>query len=278
MDGEKVFEGVPDTTYIPLVARIYVSKRFPEYFCDKQALALEAHIPGGAIAANSGEYECMASVARSHVIDEMVRAFISRNPKGNVVFLGGGLETTWCRVGNDTAHCYQVDLPDIVAIRRRVLSQAANEELVEGDMFAMGWAWHVDASLPTLLVVSGVWQYFHEDRILQMIADLKAAFPLGELVFDATDTKGLEFTNRYVEKTGNEAARMYFGLDDPRDFAARAGIGLLEVSGFYDDARKLGWRLGLRTRVFMYFADKWGRAKVVHARLDGQTCDFLFTK
>ena len=134
-------------------------------------------------------------------------------------------------------------------------------------MFAMEWAGQIDASLPTLLVVSGVWQYFHEDKILAMIADLKQAFPQGELVFDATDTEGLKFTNKYVEKTGNTDARMYFGLDDPQGFADRAGCELLSVDGFYADALKLGRRLSLRTRIFMYFADKWGRVKVVRLRL-----------
>ncbi len=268
MPQERTLAGVPDTTYIPLVARIYVSKRFPDYFRDEQALALESQIPGEAIQANSGEYECMASVARSHVIDGKVSAFLAQHPTGNVAFLGGGLETTWGRVGVPTARCYQVDLPEVVEVRRRAIGQAANEELIAGDMFAMQWASRMDASLPTLLVVSGVWQYFHEEEILAMIADLKRAFPQGELVFDATDTEGLKFTNKYVEKTGNTDAMMYFGLDDPQDFAERAGTDLLSVDGFYADALKLGRRLSLRTRVFMYFADKWGRVKVVHMLLN----------
>ncbi|MFC2469734.1 MAG: class I SAM-dependent methyltransferase, partial [Negativicutes bacterium] len=33
-------KGVADTLFIPLTARIYVSKRFPEYFYDKAALSL----------------------------------------------------------------------------------------------------------------------------------------------------------------------------------------------------------------------------------------------
>ena len=268
MPQERTLAGVPDTTYIPLVARIYVSKRFPDYFRDEQALALESQIPGEAIQANSGEYECIASVARSHVIDGKVSAFLAQHPTGNVAFLGGGLETTWGRVGVPTARCYQVDLPEVVEVRRRAIGQAANEELIAGDMFAMQWASRMDASLPTLLVVSGVWQYFHEEEILAMIADLKRAFPQGELVFDATDTEGLKFTNKYVEKTGNTDAMMYFGLDDPQDFAERAGTDLLSVDGFYADALKLGRRLSLRTRVFMYFADKWGRVKVVHMLLN----------
>ena len=48
---------------------------------------------------------------------------------------------------------------------------------------------------------------------------------------------------------------------------SRAGCELLERSGFYDDARKLGRRLVLGTRIFMYFSDKWGRTLVVRMRL-----------
>ena len=130
MAQERTLAGVPDTTYIPLVARIYVSKRFPDYFRDEQALALESQIPGEAIQANSGEYECMASVARSHVIDGKVSTFLAQHPSGNVVFLGGGLETTWGRVGAPTAHCYQVDLPEVVEVRRRALDLVHQDDLV----------------------------------------------------------------------------------------------------------------------------------------------------
>ena len=42
--SDKTFEGVADTLYIPLAARVYVSKRFPEYFFDPKSLELEAAI------------------------------------------------------------------------------------------------------------------------------------------------------------------------------------------------------------------------------------------
>ena len=34
------YKGVADTLYIPLTARVYVSKRYPEYFYDEKALEL----------------------------------------------------------------------------------------------------------------------------------------------------------------------------------------------------------------------------------------------
>lgn len=55
-----VFEGVADTLYIPLAARIYVSKRFPEYFCDSKSLELEGAIPGDSIQKGSNEHSMIA--------------------------------------------------------------------------------------------------------------------------------------------------------------------------------------------------------------------------
>ena len=49
------------------------------------------------------------------------------------------------------------------------------------------------------------------------------AFAGAELVFDATNTMGLEFANKYVRKTGNTSALMYCAIDDPSAFA-RGGL------------------------------------------------------
>ena len=74
---DRTFEGVADTLYIPLAARVYVSKRFPEYFFDPKSLELEAAIPGESIQAGSNEYTMIALAARYHNLDQMVRAHIA---------------------------------------------------------------------------------------------------------------------------------------------------------------------------------------------------------
>ena len=76
--------------------------------------------------------------------------------------------------------------------------------------------------MPTLIIVSGVFQYFHNADVLGFIASAKEAFADAELIFDATNTKGLEYVNKYVKKTGNESALMYCAIDDPALFAREA--------------------------------------------------------
>ena len=116
---KKLFQGVPATLYIPLAARIYVSRHFPEYFYDEKALSLEKYIPGETIQKHSSEYDYMASAAREHVLDGKVRYFLSKNQKANIVFLGAGLETAYFRLGNHQANFYEVDLPEVIEVRRK---------------------------------------------------------------------------------------------------------------------------------------------------------------
>ena len=267
---DKTFEGVADTLYIPLAARVYVSKRFPEYFYDPKSLELEAAIPGDSIQRGSNEYTMIASAARYHNLDQMVRAYVDAHPSCNVVNVGCGLETMYWRVGPGApdARFYEMDLPEVIETRRRILGASERDELVAGDAFDLAWADGVDASLPTLIIVSGVFQYYHNADVLGFIADAKRAFADAELVFDATNTKGLEYVNRYVRKTGNASALMHCAIDDPAAFAREAGCELIEVRPFYTDARRiLKGKVGIYAKVAMAITDRTGRAFLLHMKL-----------
>ena len=267
---DKAFEGVADTLYIPLTARVYVSKRFSEYFHDPKSLELEAAIPGDSIQRGSNEYTMIASVARYHNLDEMARAYVTGHPICNIVNVGCGLETMFWRVGPDVpgAHFYEMDLPDVIETRRRILGESERETLISGDAFDLSWADGIDTAIPTLIIVSGVFQYFHNEDVLGFIADAKKAFADAELIFDATNTKGLDYVNKYVKKTGNSSALMYCAIDDPAAFAREAGCELIEVRSFYTVARRmLKGRANLYSRIAMAVSDRTGRAFILHMKL-----------
>ncbi|MBR4203284.1 MAG: hypothetical protein IKQ93_06900, partial [Candidatus Methanomethylophilaceae archaeon] len=81
-------------------------------------------------------------------------------------------------------------------------------------------------------------------------------------------TRIYEQTNRYVRKTGNKSAAMYFGVDDAKDFADKSGTELLECIPFFTDARKKLWRkTHLITRISMAWADRFGMVKILRLKL-----------
>lgn len=263
------FEGVADTLFIPLTARIFVSRRFPNYFYDEKALELESALPDNSIEKKSSEYSMVASAARYYNLDEMAKRYIAAHPVCNIVNLGCGLETAYFRLKNQTAMFYEMDQPEVIEARRTVLGEHENEKLIAGDLFDLKWAEEIeDVTLPTLLIVSGVFQYFHEEEVLSFIKKARAVFRGAELIFDATDSYGIKYTTKYVKKTGNTSAMMYFYVDDCEEFAKKANVKLIEWRPFYTAARKMiSKKAGLYTRIAMKVCDDKGRAKILYLKL-----------
>lgn len=156
-------QGVPDTLFVPLAARIRVSRRFPEYFHDQTALSREGSIPGDA-ALTASEYGRIASVARYRSVDRMTRAFVAERGRCHIINLGAGLETAAFRLADLDAKFYEVDLPEVIAARSTVIPQGPNEVLVGGDVLTLGWASYLDPATPSLFVALGLLQYFPTGR------------------------------------------------------------------------------------------------------------------
>ncbi len=260
--------GVEDTLFIPLAARAWASRRFPDYFLDETALSLERAVPDEVIRADSSEYFLMASVARYHNFDAMIRSFIAAHDRCRVVDLGIGLETASRRAGLSAAVFVGIDQPRVIEMRRRFLGDAPNEVLIAGDIKDLKWADSLDPELSTLFIASGVFQYFREDEVLALVRFLRGRFTGCELIFDATTRFGLACANSYVRRTGNKGAPMSFSVPDAAGFAEKCGAKLIESRGFFADAlASLGDRLSFRTRLSMKIADRFGLTKLIHLRL-----------
>ncbi len=265
MENKKL-SGVPDTLFIPLMARIYISRRFPEYFYDEKALSLENAIPQNIITEKSSEYTMMASASRAVVMDGIVADFIRKNGKCNVVCIGCGLETMAFRLKEllGSANFYEVDFPSVIESRLAVLGALENEILIKGDANTLDFSQYINCELPTIFVVAGVFQYFKEQEVITLIAKLKTQFNNAELLFDATDEFGIKYANKYVQKTGNKNAMMYFCIEDPRKFADKAGIKLISINGFFGQiSKQLNKKLKLYTKIATKIADNKMHAMIL---------------
>lgn len=265
---QTVFAGVEDTLFIPLAARVTASRRFPEYFYDAKALELENLEQVKRIAEKSSEYSFIASVARYYNMDRFTQDFLERHNGGNIINLGAGLESLNYRVNHPKAHFYSVDFPKVIDARRRILGQAENETLIACDITDFSWSDGIDKQKPCLLIASGVFQYFKPEAVTAFIQRAKALFLNAELVFDATNEVGIRYAQKYVKKTGNTSAMMYFYINDAEAFAREQGITLLQSRGFFAEARKMiGKKTGLYTRLAMFVADSLKRTILLDLQL-----------
>ena len=264
------FEGIADTLYIPLTARIYVSEHFPEYFRDDKAVSLKSEMPYEEIASKSSEYFQMAGACRFYNTDQMIKAFIDQHEKCNIINVGCGLETSYFRIKPDPGRAvfYEMDLPEVIKARRKVLGESENEVLIPGDMFDLAWTENIDKNLPTLVTVIGVFQYFEEEMVIGFLKQLKEAFPGVEVIFDAMTGKAIKYANDYIKKTGNNDAKLHFNADNGQSVAEKCGMRMVEERPFFGAARKqLKEKLKLYTRIAMKVVDEGGRRGfLIHLR------------
>ena len=264
------FAGVADTLYIPLTARIYVSEHFPEYFMDEKAVSLKSEMPYEEIASKSSEYFMMAGACRFCHTDRMIKAFMNSHEKCNVINIGCGFETSYFRIKPDPqkAVFYEMDLPEVIEARRRVLGESENEILLSGDMFDPAWAENIDKTLPALVTVIGVFQYFEEEKVIGFLRWLKNEFPDVEVIFDAMTGKAIRYANDYIRKTGRKDAQLHFSTDSGLTIAEKCGMRLVDERPFFKEVRKqLKKKLRLYTRIAMKVVDEGGRRGfLVHLR------------
>ena len=50
-----------------------------------------------------------------------------------------------------------------------LIGKAENEKIISGDMFTLEWIKEIDTKLLTMIAVSGVYQYFYKEKIVEMI-------------------------------------------------------------------------------------------------------------
>ena len=262
------YDGVEDTLFIPLAARILISEKYPKYFLDEKSLELKNLEQVININKNTKEYLTFASVARYYVFDKIVKNFINKNKDVNIISLGVGLETMNYRIKDNNNKFYSIDFDKVIDLRLEILGKKENETLIKSYILDMRWTEKVDKNKATLFVVAGVFQYLKEEQILKLITNLKEKFKNSEMIFDATNSFGIKRAINYVKKTGNKSAMMYFYVNNEEKFANLANVKLLGVYNFFSETRKvLRKELKISTRISMLVADKMKMTKILHIKL-----------
>lgn len=123
--------------------------------------------------------------ARAKQFDREIRAFLDRHPDATVVSLGEGLETQFWRVDNGHAHWITVDLPEMAALRRRLLPSGERQRTVRASALDTGeWMGHVPEGRPVLIVAQGLLIYLRPSRVVDLVRSCADRFPGGTVIFD----------------------------------------------------------------------------------------------
>jgi O-methyltransferase involved in polyketide biosynthesis len=203
---------------------------------------------------------------RSAHFDRWTRQFLAVHPKASkitVLHLGCGLDSRYFRIdpGPDV-EWYDVDYPDVAALRRQLLPTAEHNHVVAASVTDPAYLADISADRPTLVIGEGLTMYLAPDDGIALLRRVVDRFPSGELQFDAFSRFGIktQWSNRVVTRAG---ATLRWGVDGPDEIVrAVPGIRLLAWVSPFDTAefknvrgayRALSWVM-TRASGFRYMA------------------------
>jgi len=159
-------------------------------------------------------------VMRTAILDEWVRTFLAGHPAGSVAEIGTGLNTRFERVDNGQAHWIDLDLPDVIELRRRFFADTGRR-MVAASVLDEAWLQDVRQSPgPYFFVAEAVLAHLPEDQATQALARIAAQFPGALVALDTCTQRTLDRQHRVSAKR-NLQARLAWACDDPLSGAPR---------------------------------------------------------
>ena len=214
---------VQETLVIPLYSRKLCTELYPNLFQDETAVRLIDQI----------DYDFSETEKKSHSLTQRfgslevamrqydlafeVRDYLKNHPNATVVNLGCGLDSTGRACDNGSCKIYNLDFPDVIAVRNELLPAGDREQNIPCDLNDTAWFSQIDATGGAIFFASGVFYYFLTEQVKVLVQSMADAFPGGVLVFDAANRTAVKM----IAKTWLKSAKIkdvgaYFAVSDAK--------------------------------------------------------------
>ena len=132
-------KGVPATLLIPLRARYLETQRDDGILKDPKSVEIINSVEHDFL-----EFELpwdgqMMVSARTEILDEAVRKFLSENPDSVVVNLGSGLDTRSGRVDDGSMLWYDLDLSECIELRKKFFEESDRFKFISKSVLDFSW-------------------------------------------------------------------------------------------------------------------------------------------
>lgn len=214
---------IQETLVIPLYARALCTRRFPQLFSDPLSVELLERLDYdfSALEQTSGglmqTFGAMEAAMRQSDLAWEVRDYLRDHPRAAVVNLGCGLDQTGRSCDNGQCRLYNIDLPDVMAVREALLPAGEREKNLAADLNDLSWFDAIDTPPAdgAVFFAAGVFYYFRTEQVQALCAAMARRFPGGRLVFDAAGPTAVKLMLKtWVKQAGIRDVGAYFSVQD----------------------------------------------------------------
>jgi len=255
-----------ETLVLPLWHRAQISKAYPSLLNDPKAIELVDHLQYdfSAFEQRFTVWNSLWFAARARQFDDKLRTYIGTHPRTSVVNLGAGLDTAFYRVDNGLIEWYDLDLPNVIALRKQLLPETDRISYIAKSLFDMSWWTDIDHTDNGLFILaSGVLVWFEEAQVRYFLSSLADVLPGAELVFDANSKAGASAINRSLKDVDMTDVVVTWELEDARIITGWDGrLNLIEQIPLFAITRNPAW--GEQALKIMDSCDQINAYTIVH--------------
>lgn len=216
MDEKITLSGVPETMLQTIYARAKESKGRGAIH-DKKAEEIIDKLNYDFSLADKDAPMHSGVIARTIVLDKFVSEYLANNPGATVVNIACGLDTRCYRM-TGFEHWYNLDLPETIAVREKLLPESGN--ITQIAMSAMDdWGKMVEESrTPVLIIIEGLTMYLSEADVQQIFAVIANRFDDATVLVEIMNPM---IVKRFKEKSiEGSNAKFTLGIKDGKALAA----------------------------------------------------------
>ena len=221
---------VQETLVIPLFGRLVCSERFPQLLSDPEAkricdsLDYDFTEKRKKMESVFGLFGALEVAQRQYDLRYEAEAYLQGHPKAAVVNLGCGLDDTFRKCDNGLCLGYNIDLPDVIAVRNELLPVGERERNVACDLNDPSWMDAVDASGGAVFIAAGVFYYFRTEDVKDLFSRVADRFPGSVLAFDSCNRRGAKMMrSTWLKEAGITDVSAFFSLEDERELKSWSG-------------------------------------------------------
>ncbi len=218
-----------ETLLIPLYGKAMDFDQKKSLLGDKKAFEIVSNIDYDFSRLNIQKKTNTMMCMRAGMLDEVTEQKLERGGKTLVLHLGCGLDSRFFRAGEKAAAWYDVDFPEVIAIRKNFFPESKTYHMIGSSVTEAGWIERIpNSGFDSVLVLAeGLMMYLNEAAVKTLISRLKARFKSFDLVMDVYNTMAAKGAVNHpsLKKTG---VKEFWGFDDPKTLE-RWGLGMTHV-------------------------------------------------
>ncbi|MBE6880222.1 MAG: class I SAM-dependent methyltransferase [Ruminococcaceae bacterium] len=204
------------TLFIPLYGKALMSKE--GLWQDKTAEKIVAEKEDLFTKADKSKRLAVYMTMRAMQYDSYAENFIKDNPDAIVIHFGCGLDSRISRVTAKANHWYDLDFPDVIALRKSFYSETDSYTMIGSSVTDFLWFDQIQHNNePVLIIAEGLTMYLTEDDIRTLTELFAKKFGDVTFVFDAYSSFAAK-ASKIKNPINSVNAKISFSMDDEKLF------------------------------------------------------------